>query len=143
MGSVFKNRKVIQQTMSYLAIKQCFFFKQPRSGPTRLKMVCVDDTCPWHLTALVVKDSECIKITLYVTIHTCDIDTWKNYNKHANYKLLGEVVKIRFYAKGSESMLTINMFFFLLLRVQHHCLVYHVNKYYCQHQYFTISKIRP
>ena len=112
MGSVFKNRKVIQQTMSYLAIKQCFFCKQPRSGPTRLKRVCVDDTCPWHLTAQVVKDSECIKITLYVTIHTCDIDTWKNYNKHANYKLLGEVVKIRFYAKGSESMLTINMFFF-------------------------------
>ncbi|AAF98184.1 F17F8.10 [Arabidopsis thaliana] len=40
------NRKVIQQTMSYLAIKQSFCYKQPRSYPTRLVMVCVDDTCP-------------------------------------------------------------------------------------------------
>ena len=82
--------------MSYLAIKQCFCFKQPRSDPTRLKMVFVDDTCPWHLTAQVVKDSECFKITLYATTDTCDIDTRKNYNKHANYKLFREVVKSRY-----------------------------------------------
>ncbi|KAG7588868.1 Nucleic acid-binding OB-fold [Arabidopsis suecica] len=96
VGSVFKNRKVIQQTMSYLAIKQCFCYNQRRSCPTRLEMVCVDDTCPWHLTAQVVKNSECFKITSYDTTHTCDIDTRKNYNKHASYKLLGEVVKSRY-----------------------------------------------
>ena len=57
VGSVFKNRKVLQQTMSLQAIKQCFCFKQPKSCPKILKMVCVDETCPWHLTARVVKDS--------------------------------------------------------------------------------------
>jgi len=30
VGCVSKNRKVIQQTMFYLAIKQCFCYKQPR-----------------------------------------------------------------------------------------------------------------
>ena len=96
VGSVFKNRKVLQQTMSLQAIKQCFCFKQPKSCPKILKMVCVDETCPWHLTAHVVKDSESFKITSYATTHTCNIDSRKNYNKHANYKLLGEVVKSRY-----------------------------------------------
>ncbi|CAL9239352.1 unnamed protein product, partial [Arabidopsis halleri] len=48
------------------------------------------------LSAQVVKNSECFKITSYDTTHTCDIDTRKNYNKHASYKLLGEVVKSRY-----------------------------------------------
>nr|AAC24187.1 Mutator-like transposase [Arabidopsis thaliana] len=96
VGSVFKNRKVLQQTMSLQAIKQCFCFKQPKSCPKTLKMVCVDETCPWQLTARVVKDSESFKITSYATTHTCNIDSRKNYNKHANYKLLGEVVRSRY-----------------------------------------------
>ncbi|CAB78013.1 putative transposon protein [Arabidopsis thaliana] len=96
VGSVFKNRKVLQQTMYLQAIKQCFCFKQPKSCPKTLKMVCVDETCPWHLTARIVKDSESFKITSYATTHTCNIDSRKNYNKHANYKLLGEVVRSRY-----------------------------------------------
>ncbi|KAG7552562.1 Zinc finger PMZ-type [Arabidopsis thaliana x Arabidopsis arenosa] len=96
VGSVFMNRKVIQQTMSYLALKVCFCYKQTRSDPRRLEMVCVDENCRWHLSAKVVKNSECFKITRYNSIHTCDIDTRKGYTKHANYKLLGEVVKSRY-----------------------------------------------
>ncbi|AAD12675.1 Similar to gi/3047071 F7N22.10 maize transposon MuDR homolog from Arabidopsis thaliana BAC gb/AF058825 [Arabidopsis thaliana] len=88
--------KVLQQTMSLQAIKQCFCFKQPQSCPKTLKMVCVDETCPWQLTARVVKDSESFKITSYATTHTCNIDSRKNYNKHANYKFLGEVVRSRY-----------------------------------------------
>jgi len=41
VGCVSKNRKVIQQTMFYLAIKQCFCYKQPRSWRTRMEIVCV------------------------------------------------------------------------------------------------------
>ena len=102
VGSVFKNRKVLQQTMSLQAIKQCFCFKQPKSCPKTLKMVCVDETCPWQLTARVVKDSESFKITSYATTHTCNIDSRKNYNKHANYKLLGEVVRSRYSSTQGE-----------------------------------------
>ncbi|KAG7564472.1 hypothetical protein ISN44_As10g012380 [Arabidopsis suecica] len=63
VGSVFMNRQVIQQTMAYLALKVCFYYKQTRSDPRRLEMACVDDNCRWHLSAKVVKNSECFKIT--------------------------------------------------------------------------------
>ncbi|KAG7559206.1 MULE transposase domain [Arabidopsis thaliana x Arabidopsis arenosa] len=96
VGSVFMNMQVIQQTMSYLALKVCFCYKKTRSDPRRLEMACVDDNCRWHLSAHVVKNSEYFKITRYHSIHTCDIDTRKGYAKHANYKLLGEVVKSRY-----------------------------------------------
>jgi len=59
-------------------------------------MVCVDRNCPWQLTAHVIPNSKCFKITGYDSIHVCKIGSRKDYRKHATYKLLGKVMKNRY-----------------------------------------------
>ena len=82
--------------MRLVAIKRCFRYKQTRSCPKRLEMVCVDHNCSWHLTTHVIPNSKCFKITGYDSIHVCKIESQNDYRKHATYKLLGEVMKNRY-----------------------------------------------
>lgn len=54
VGSCFINRKTLQLTLSFHAIKHCYCYKQLRSSPRRLKMVWRDWDYLWQLTAHVL-----------------------------------------------------------------------------------------
>lgn len=100
IGRVFKDKRVMQNTLAIYAIKRLFHFRQPKSDTSRVIFICADRHCAWRVFARRVSQySENFEIRTATLTHTCSITARSQYGKLATSKVIGEVLKGR-YANG-------------------------------------------
>ncbi|KAL4562509.1 hypothetical protein LXL04_034715 [Taraxacum kok-saghyz] len=91
-GQTFQTKAELIHTLCMHAIHEHKQFRTERSSTTRFSAKCIDESCPWHVTAYVVKNTQYFYIRKCDIIQTCSSTQLYPNHRQANKKVLARLV---------------------------------------------------
>ena len=96
VGQIFNNKLDLIKKLSVYCMKENKEFKVKRSSTDQYAVVCLGDTCTWHLSARKCRDSDIFVVKKFKADHTCTFDVVHHKHRQATSKVIGECIKSKF-----------------------------------------------
>lgn len=100
VGMVFSSRDEFKRHLAMYAIKNKFRFRNSRSSPTGMVLMCFSTTCNWRVYAVMQKNTELFEIRTVDLEHTCSVDDRSGYESQATHSVIGGMMMARFAGRG-------------------------------------------
>ncbi|XP_022847476.1 uncharacterized protein LOC111369964 isoform X2 [Olea europaea var. sylvestris] len=93
---LFESKKDLQEAMHRIALKHNFEFKVKKSNKSTYTIICIDDSCHWHLRATKMDTNELFVIRKYAREHTCEVGIRQNDHRQARAWFIGREIMQKF-----------------------------------------------
>ncbi|XP_071727069.1 uncharacterized protein [Rutidosis leptorrhynchoides] len=93
LNQTFENKAEFLMALRTKCVTEGFQTKPKYSDQGRYTANCISPNCAWHITARCIKDSNNFQVRDLNDLHTCSNTQILPNNKHANKKVLGNILK--------------------------------------------------
>ncbi|XP_071714879.1 uncharacterized protein [Rutidosis leptorrhynchoides] len=93
LNQTFENKEDFLMQLRTKCVTEGFQIKPKYSDKSRYTATCISPNCSWQITARCIQDSNNFQVRKLNDLHTCSNTQILSNNKHANKKVLGNILK--------------------------------------------------
>ena len=93
LGQVFESKQELKLQLETKCLEEGYTTKLERSDKTRYVVICALKNYDWKLSARIIMNTENFQVRKFVDVHTCSRSQLQANSRHANKKVLGNILK--------------------------------------------------
>ena len=93
VGQVFEIKEDLKHQLETKCLEEGFTTKFERSDKIWYVVICALKNCDWKLSARKIMNTENFQVKKFVDVHTCSRSQLQANSRHANKKVLGNILK--------------------------------------------------